>query len=118
MRQHQPNAGGPEDRGHRVLRLILPLLMAGVTVGAAVTAMAAFFGVASCSESAVLAPVDVGSACEDLVRTLSIRTGAVAGVATVLFIMLTVGLLKMVARTDEDRHVRAVERYREGRPQA
>jgi hypothetical protein len=92
--------------------------MAGVTVGAAVTAMAAFFGVASCSESDVLAPVDVGSGCEDLVRTLSIRTGAVAGVATMLFIMLAVGLLKTAFRREEDRHVRAVERYREGRPPA
>ena len=54
--------------------------------------------------------------CEGLVRSLSIRTGIAAGIATMFVLLLVAGLMRTSQRIEEDRHAEAVERYREGRP--
>lgn len=104
---------GEGDR--RALRVAVPVVLAGVLVGCVVWVMAASLGIASCAPREALVLFERGPTCEELVRSLSLRTGAVAGVVTSFSLLLSMGLLRTVIRMEEDRHRRAVERYREGR---
>jgi hypothetical protein len=72
-------------------------LLLAVTVGAAVTAAAAFFGAGGCGngdlDAGVRTPVD--SVCYDLVRTLAEHTGLVAAAATAVLFLTFVGLSRL-----------------------
>lgn len=75
-----------------------------------VTATAALLGVMSCGQEVALS---VGRDCRDLVVSLAIRVGAVAGLATVGMFLIVAGLIQMAARMEEQR--RARERLSEDR---
>jgi hypothetical protein len=92
---------------------VVALVLAGFTVGAVVTATSALLGSDACGPPGARPPEVVGD-CAGLVRSLSIRTGIAAGVATVLILLLVAGLLRTGERIEEDRHADAIERYREG----
>jgi hypothetical protein len=98
-------------------RFLVGLFLAGFTVGAVVTGTSAIFGHDACgpSSSGLVPSPEAASDCAGLVRSLSIRTGIAAGVATVLILLLVAGLFRTSERIEEDRHLDAIERYREGR---
>ncbi|MDP9295652.1 MAG: hypothetical protein M3O88_03005 [Actinomycetota bacterium] len=100
-------------------RFAVAVGLAGFTVGAVVTATSALFGREECGPGspslAFRPPAGIGD-CAALVRSLSIRTGIAAGVATVLILLLVAGLFRTSQRIEEDRRADAIERYREGRP--
>ena len=76
-------------------RLTAWALLLGLCVTALVTATAG-------SKAGLCTPHPDG-ACDALVRTLSLRMGIVAGVATVLALLMVAGLLRMVALDEERR---------------
>jgi hypothetical protein len=84
------------------------LLGAGVVVGGAVAALASLTGTTLCGSG------DAQRGCYELVRTLSLRAGLIAGLATVFMTLLVAGLLKMLTQEDEQRAERAMEAYRSG----
>jgi len=100
-------------------RFVLALVAAGVAVGAVVAITAAIAGHHDCGETTHQLGFTLGTAppsdCEGLIRSLALRTGIAAGVATVLILLLMTGLLRTGQRIEEDRHTEAIERYREGR---
>jgi hypothetical protein len=108
-------AGGRAATGLRALLLVMPFVLAGLVVGGVVAVMSASIGIASCAPREAFAPIDHGPTCEALVRSLSIRTGAVTGVVTAFFLLLTLALMRTVLRMEQDRGRRALERYREDR---
>lgn len=78
----------------------------GSRLGAAVLAIGLFVGAvvtASAGSNAGLCATDPESVCDGLVRTLSLRMGLVAGVATVLVLLTMAGLLRMVALDEKRR---------------
>jgi hypothetical protein len=101
-------------RGSR--RFAVAVALAGLTVGAVVTATSALFGREECPPATSAPPPWTFSSCDGLVRSLSIRTGIAAGIATVLILLLVTGLFRTSQRIEEDRRADASERYREGRP--
>jgi hypothetical protein len=90
------------------------ILLAGVFVGGLVTGTSALLGRSDCPDSE--APHLSMQSCEALVRSLAVRTGIAAGIATVFVLFLVVGLMRTGQRMEEDRRVDAIERYRDGRP--
>jgi hypothetical protein len=82
------------------------LLGAGVVVGGAVAALASLTGTTQC------VGIDAEQDCYDLVRTLSLRAGLIAGLMTVVMILLVAGLLRMLSQEDRQRAERAMEAYR------
>ena len=95
-------------------RFAVAVLLAGVFVGGLVTGTSALLGRSDCpnSEPSALST----QSCEGLVRSLALRTGIAAGIATIFVLLLVVGLMRTSQRMEEDRRVDAIERYREGRP--
>ena len=73
-------------------------MVLAITVGAIVTAAAAFDGAGSCSSPAVDGVSD--SVCLQLVRTLAERVGIVAGSLTAILVLTMVGLSRMNAHRD------------------
>jgi hypothetical protein len=98
----------------RSRRLVVSVLLAGVFVGGLVTGTSALLGRSDCPDSE--APGLSLQSCEGLVRSLAVRTGVAAGVATIFVLLLVMGLMRTSQRMEEDRRVDAIERYREGRP--
>jgi hypothetical protein len=94
------------------LRIGLALVAAGLVVGLLVAVVATITGASLCSAA------QSGTSCYQLTRTLSIRTGLVAGAMTVVILLLFAGLLRMVARDEEDRAERAMEDYLADRERA
>jgi hypothetical protein len=87
------------------LTLILVLGASGLLVGTLVAAV-------SVGTAAPFCPSGLdGEGCRGLVVTLAQRAGLVAGVATVLMVLLVAGLLRMLAQDDRDRAQRAREAY-------
>jgi hypothetical protein len=74
------------------------VMMLAVTVGAIVTAAAAFDGAGTCASQAVDGASD--SVCLQLVRTLAERVGIVAGSLTAILVLTMVGLSRLTARKD------------------
>ncbi len=97
-------------------RFAVAVGLAGFTVGAVVTATSALFGREECLPASSAPPPWTMGSCDGLVRSLSIRTGIAAGIATVLILLLVAGLFRTSQRIEEDRHADAIERDREGRP--
>jgi hypothetical protein len=86
------------------------LVGAGVVVGGAVASLASLTGTALCGSG------EAGRDCYELVRTLSLRAGLIAGLMTMVMTLLVAGLLKMLTQEDHQRAERAMEAYRaEGR---
>ena len=100
----------------RGYRFVASVLLAGVFVGGLVTGTSALLGRSDCLPETSARPPWVLSSCEDLVRSLAVRTGIAAGIATVFVLLLVTGLMRTSQRIEEDRHAEAIERYREGRP--
>lgn len=73
------------------------VVLLAVTVGAAVTALAAASSIGSCSGSGQSGADEV---CFSLVRTLSERIGVVAAVATAIVVLTMVGLSRLAASND------------------
>ena len=75
-----------------------------IALGSLVTAFAAsastWANVGACGH-------DPGGECSDLVRTLSLRVGLVAGIATVLMLLLVAGLHRMVVLDERRRALEA-----------
>ncbi|MFL5768024.1 MAG: hypothetical protein ACJ758_09320 [Actinomycetota bacterium] len=94
-------------------RLAISVLLAGVFVGGLVTGTSALLGRSDCPTSE--APGVSTQSCEGLVRSLAVRTGIAAGVATIFVLLLVIGLMRTSQRIEEDRHAEAIERYRQGR---
>ncbi|MFL5737762.1 MAG: hypothetical protein ACJ76P_10525 [Actinomycetota bacterium] len=94
-------------------RLVGWLVLAGVLVGGLVTGTSALLGRSDCPDSE--APGLSLQSCEGLVRSLAVRTGVAAGIATIFVLLLVAGLMRTSQRMEEDRHADAIERYREGR---
>jgi hypothetical protein len=82
------------------------LLGAGLIVGGAVASMASVTGTTLCGSG------EAGRECYDLVRTLSVRAGLIAGLMAVVMILLVAGLLRMLSQEDHQRAERAMESYR------
>jgi hypothetical protein len=82
------------------------LLAAGVIVGGAVASMASLTGTTLCGTG------DAGRECYELVRTLALRAGLIAGIMTVVMVLLVAGLLRMLSQEDRQRAERAMESYR------
>jgi hypothetical protein len=82
------------------------LLGAGVVVGGAVAALASLTGTTLCGSGRA------GRDCYELVRTLSLRAGLIAGLMTVVMTLLVAGLLRMLTQEDHQRAERAMEAYR------
>jgi hypothetical protein len=95
-------------------RFVASVLLAGVFVGGLVTGTSALLGRSDCPDSE--APGLSMQSCEGLVRSLAVRTGIAAGIATIFVLLLVTGLMRTSQRIEEDRHAEAIERYREGRP--
>jgi hypothetical protein len=95
-------------------RFFVAVVLAGIFVGGLVTGTSALLGRSDCPDSE--APGLSMQSCEGLVRSLAVRTGIAAGIATVFVLLLVAGLMRTSQRMDEDRRVDAIERYREGRP--
>lgn len=89
-------------------RLTVGVVAAGVLAGLVVAVASVAAGTPICGSAG---PAD---ACFDLVRTLSVRTGLVAGAMTVLMLLTVVGLLRMAAQDDELRAARADEARAKG----
>jgi hypothetical protein len=87
----------------RVLRVAIPLVAGGLIVGVVVSLMAASIGLASCGPREIFVPLDVGPDCQGLVRSMAVRTGAAAGTVTAFFMLFSMGLVRTVARMEEDR---------------
>jgi hypothetical protein len=87
-------------------RFAAMLLGAGVIVGGAVASLASLTGTTLCGTG------DAGRECYDLVRTLAVRAGLIAGLMTVVMILLVAGLLRMLSQEDHQRAERAMESYR------
>lgn len=90
-------------RGRRALRVAIPLVAGALVVGVVVSLMAASIGLASCGPREIFVPLDVGPNCQDLVRSMAVRTGAAAGAVTAFFMLFSMGLVRTVARMEEDR---------------
>lgn len=86
-------------------RGIVLLVAMGLVVGFVVAIASNLTGAALCQGS--------GSEleCFELTRTLAIRTGLVAGVATVVMGLLGAGLLRMLSQDERQRADRAREAY-------
>jgi len=95
-------------------RFFVAVVLAGIFVGGLVTGTSALLGRSDCPDSE--APGLSMQSCEGLVRSLAVRTGIAAGIATVFVLLLVAGLMRTSQRMDEDRRVDAIERYRQGRP--
>jgi hypothetical protein len=83
-------------------RLALWVLTAALTVGLAVSTLAASSGAGDCSPGLDQGPGD--AVCYALVRTLATRVGVMAAAATAILVLTMVGLARTdVPRLDEDR---------------
>lgn len=80
-------------------RLIAAAGVLGLLVGAVVTVVAVGTGAVMCTS-------DLEGECVALARTLALRAGFVAGIATVVMLLLVAGLLRMVLM-DEARRTEA-----------
>jgi len=81
------------------------LVAMGLVVGGVVGFAASLAGQSLCGVG------EAGRECLELTRTLAIRTGAVAGVATVVMGLLAAGLLRMLSQGEKHRAERAREAY-------
>ncbi len=86
------------SRPHHIApaRLVALVVTLGAVVGLVVAAASVSAGNAGCGA----AP---GEECLALARMLAIRTGLVAGIATVVMLLVVAGLLKMVAHDEARR---------------
>jgi hypothetical protein len=98
----------------RGYRFVVSVLLAGVFVGGLVTGTSALLGRSDCPDSEA-SGLSMQS-CEGLVRSLAVRTGVAAGIATIFVLLLVTGLMRTSQRIEEDRRAEEIERYREGRP--
>lgn len=82
------------DERPRSSSLAVRVAFLSITVGGAVTAMAAWSGAGGCAAPSVpgVAPDPV---CFDLVRTLSERIGVATAVVTVIMVLTMVGLARL-----------------------
>ena len=87
------------------LRLAVLLFSAGLLVGLVVAMASVITGASLCEAGGT------GVECYELTRTLAIRTGAVAGVVTVMMGLLVAGLAKMLSQDEKQRAERAMEAY-------
>jgi hypothetical protein len=87
------------------ITLILILAGAGLLVGTLVAAVSAGTAAPFCPSGLA------GEDCRGLVVTLAKRAGLVAGGATVVMVLLVMGLVRMLAQDDRDRAQRAHEAY-------
>jgi cytochrome bd-type quinol oxidase subunit 2 len=85
--------------------MALILVSAGLLVGLVVATASVLTGASLCQAG------NAGVECYELTRTLAIRTGLVAGVATVVMGLLVAGLAKMLAQDEKQRAERAMEAY-------
>jgi hypothetical protein len=97
------------ERGASRIKLALVLIASGLLVGALVATVSVATAAPFCSSG------EAGADCQQLVVTLARRAGLVAGVATVLMVLLAAGLVKMLAQDDRQRAERAMEAYRNER---
>jgi hypothetical protein len=88
-----------------IRRLVLLLAGAGVLVGLVVATASVLTGASLCEAGGS------GVACYRLTRTLAIRTGFVAGAATLVMGLLMVGLARMLSQDEKQRAERAMEAY-------
>ncbi|HCO03407.1 MAG TPA: hypothetical protein DIT48_08635 [Actinobacteria bacterium] len=84
------------EKGAGSSSLAVRVAFLSITVGGAVTALAAWSGAGGCAGPEVpgVAPDPV---CFDLVRTLSERIGVATAVVTVIMVLTMVGLAKLGA---------------------
>jgi hypothetical protein len=78
------------------------IALAGAIVAATVGSLAAVWGSGSCGRG----PGRLAGDCRGLVRTLSIRMGIAAGIATVVMVLMVAGLGRMVEQGERDRLAR------------
>ena len=95
------NAGRPS-----LLRRAASFVVFGVLVGGVVAAGASTLARDLCGEEVGAAAV---RACDDLVRTFSIRTGLLAGAVSVVMGLLVLGLIRTARQDEEDRRIRRRE---------
>ena len=81
---------------------------AGGIVGSAVAVMASLTGATVCGAG------EAGRPCYELIRTMSLRVGLLAGVMTVIMVLLVAGLIRMLSQDDRQRAERAMEAYLAG----
>ncbi|HYU58141.1 MAG TPA: hypothetical protein VEO00_08845 [Actinomycetota bacterium] len=89
-----------------LLRRVLALVAFGLLAGGVVATGASLVSRDLCGDEVGAAAV---RACDDLVRTLSIRTGLLAGVVSVLMGLLVLGLIRTARQDEEDRRIRRRE---------
>jgi hypothetical protein len=94
------------------VKLALILVAGGLLVGALVAAVSVATAAPFCGSGFQ------GDECRALVVTLARRAGLVAGAATVLMVLVAAGLARMLTQDDRDRAERAMEAYRQARPEA
>ncbi|MGH2724304.1 MAG: hypothetical protein ACRDI0_08565 [Actinomycetota bacterium] len=87
------------------------LVAMGLVVGLVVAFASSLTGRSLCGVG------EAGRECLELTRTLAIRTGAVAGVATVVMGLVAAGLLRMLSQGERQRAERAREAYLASRGQ-
>ena len=88
------------DEAHARRRLAVGVTLVAVTVGAIVTAAAAFSGAGGCDApglggAGTATPVD--EVCYQLVRTLAERAGLLSAVMTAILVLTVVGLSRVMA---------------------
>jgi hypothetical protein len=91
----EPVTTPSESARPRTGTLAFRVSLLAFSVGAAVMAMAAFYGVGGCSAPASGGPEGATDAvCYSLVRTLAERMGLVSAVATAVIVLMMVGLAR------------------------
>ena len=97
-------ANGPSHRSLHLGSLCAAALVVGVGVWLAARA----FGAGSCPDHDVLR---VASSCRNLVGSLAVRVGALAGAAVVVMDLTSAGLRRTAESMDEDRRTASSERW-------